>query len=278
MNIGTVTKTSATALAAAAAASSGAFAADLLPITKAPVLAPTWDGWYVGGSVGAAWLRSLQDDTAAGSGANISGYSSTGTGGAATTSTSMAAILGLNLGRNWQSGNFVYGVEADISWLNAKSSSTSGINASSPGYGPFGGYAASGQTLKQSKIDALATFRARFGIDFNGTMPYLTGGFAIADTKNSFSVAGFDGNSGSNGTFTTSQTSWLPGVVIGGGIEHQLSRNWTLRGEVMWVGFQSKTVNNPFPAQGFTGYLSTGGAAKFSNDLTIGKIGLNYRF
>ena len=97
-------------------------------------------------------------------------------------------------------------------------------------------------------------------------------------TQNSFSVSGYNGNTGSPGTFTTTSKSWVPGVVVGAGIEHQLNRNWTLRGEVMWVGFQSKDVTNPWPAQAFNGYLTTAGSAKISNDITIAKVGLNYRF
>jgi outer membrane immunogenic protein len=272
MNVNTAAKTSTTALVAAAAASSGAFGADM-PL-KAPILvAPTWDGWYVGGSAGAAWLRSLQDDSSIGSGAVVSGYHSVGTGGAAQTATNLAAMLGLQLGRNWQVGSFVYGVEADISWLNAKASTTSAINARALGYG----YSLNAQTNNQSKIDALATFRARFGIDFNGTMPYLTAGFAIADTKDAFSVSGYGGNVGPR-TYTNTQTSWVPGMVVGGGVERQLGRNWTLRGEVMWVGLRSRELGSPWPSQ-ISGYIATpSGAAKTMNDLTIGRIGLNYRF
>src|SRR5271170_7433317 len=103
MRIGTAAKTSTTAFLAAAAASSGAFAADLGPPVKAPVLlAPAWDGWYVGGSVGGVWLNSTQDDTAAGTGARISGYSSSsvGTGGASQQVSNLAVMLGLQVGRN----------------------------------------------------------------------------------------------------------------------------------------------------------------------------------
>jgi outer membrane immunogenic protein len=177
----------------------------------------------------------------------------------------------------FEHGNFVYGVEADISWMNAKSSSNSGLNAVAPPFFFFTNYQEQAATAKSTKIDALATFRGRFGLDFNGTMPYLTAGFAIADTQNSFSVSGYNGNTGAMNTFTTTQKSWVPGVVIGAGIEHQLARNWTLRGEVMWVGFESKDVANPWPSQP-RGYVTTTGAAKISNDITIAKVGLNYRF
>ena len=162
-------------------------------------------------------------------------------------------MIGLQLGRNWQSGNFVYASKPpDISWLNAKASlderPPGPIRRDTSSWEPAtANYAANAQTQKQSKIDALATFRARFGLDLNGTMPYLTGGFAfIANTQNTFSVSGYNGNTGASSTFTNTQTSWLPGIVLGGGIEHQLSRQLDhIRGELLWVGFQSKNVNNP---------------------------------
>ena len=68
---------------------------------------------------------------------------------------------------------------------------------------------------------------------------------------------------------------------MGGGIEHQLTRSWSLRGEIMWVGFESKQLGNPLgptAALGYAGVNGAGGAEKFTNSLTFGKVGLNYRF
>jgi opacity protein-like surface antigen len=131
-------------------------------------------------------------------------------------------------------------------------------------------------------VDALATFRARFGIDFNGTLPYLTVGFALGHLQNNFALTGYNGaafNTASLSSFANSQSSWVPGVVVGGGIEHQLTRQWTLRGEIMWVGFESQQMANPLPAAGlYSAAINRGGAAKISDDLTLGKVGLNYRF
>ena len=149
------------------------------------------------------------------------------------TANGVFGMAGLNAGFNFQSGNFVYGVEADISWMNAKSSSASGLNAAVPPFFFFPNYQAQGTTAKSTKIGALATFPRAFWPGFQWNDAYLTAGFAIADTQNSFTVSGYNGNTGSPGTFTTTSKSWVPGVVVGAGIEHQLNRNWTLRGEVV---------------------------------------------
>lgn len=252
--------------AAAAAAAVGPTAAVAGPAAPPPVPVSTWEGFYLGASVGASWLHSVQDDTAAISGVSIVGVGSV-TGGATSTADGVGWLGGLNLGYNWQSGNFVYGLEGDFSWLGRTSASSNGGFASTS-YG--GGY--SGTTFRSSKIEALGTFRARFGFDFNGTLPYLTLGVAEADIKNTFAISG-GGNSAS-----VSQTQWTPGLVLGGGIEHRLNQNWTVRGEVDWIGFETKQLANPLFGTTYGALTSNHGPIAFSNDLVIGKIGLNYRF
>jgi outer membrane immunogenic protein len=270
----TTTATTA-ALAAIAAASSGATAADMsFAKVPAPVLAPTWQGLYVGGSLGASWLNSVQDPAgisigSAGPFAGIPGFVTT-TGSPSSTANAVGFLGGFQVGHNWQHGNFVYGLEADFSWIGSNNATSA--NSLSFRYGA----ASSGS----SKVDGLATFRARFGLDFNGTLPYLTAGFALGHMNNIFSLTAYNGAAFlTNSTSTITQTSWVPGVVLGGGLEHQLTRNWTLRGEIMWVGFQSKDLANPLPfAAPAYGAVNNGGVAKFSDSLTIGKVGMNYRF
>lgn len=250
----------AAAAAAAAASSHSAMAADL-PAKAGPMAAPvpSWEGLYVGGSIGASWLNSVGDDSGNGF-ALPSGYG-TIPGGQRTTSTAVGGIGGLDIGYNWQDRNFVYGLEADISWLaNAKATSTGHLGTSAY-------YAAS----KTSRVNDLATFRGRFGFDFDGTMPYVTFGIAEGQIKNSyrFTASGYGGGLSS----FSSHTSFQPGVVLGGGIEHAFTNHWTLRGELLWIGFKTDSFSPAGPA----GYASTGAVA-FTNSLVLGRIGLNYKF
>src|SRR4051812_4789479 len=84
------------------AAAGGAQAADL-PLKAAPIAAANWTGWYVGGHVGGAWTRSgITNEAFVPKGAVVD---------------SSVFIGGGQIGYNWQRGNAVFGVEADISGL-----------------------------------------------------------------------------------------------------------------------------------------------------------------
>jgi outer membrane immunogenic protein len=286
MEVATNLKQSMAALAAAAAGSSGAMAADLaVKAPPPPPLAPaaTWQGFYVGGSVGASWLHSTQDDTAAvldttsfGFAGGINGLVNSTTGGSSATANAAGFLGGLHLGYNLQSGNFVYGLEGDFSWVGSTSATSNGVFINQAGY-TYSSRMHHGTTVSSSKVSELATLRARFGLDFNGTLPYLTAGVAWGHIENSFTMSGA-GYSGPTATATATQKSWVPGIVLGGGIEHKLTQNWTVRGEIMWVGFKDMSVGNPMFSTTYGGLTSTGAPVKFSNELTIGEIGLNYRF
>lgn len=244
----------------AAAAASTAFAADLparTMVAAPPMMVPNWQGLFVGGSLGGSWLNSSIDDTA---------YNPVGYGvstGSRSEANSVGVLGGLQVGYNLQSRNFVYGVQADLSWLGGAKSSVTGSQNTSAGY--YGGYA--GQTTKTSRLSALGTVRARAGIDFGGTLPYITGGVAFGQIKNSYSYNGYFGQGSS------STKSWTPGFVIGAGIEHMLTEHVSVVGEVLWVKFRDKSVAGPN-----LGYGGNNGSVQFSNQAAIARAGLNYRF
>lgn len=113
---------------------------------------------------------------------------------------------GVNAGFNWQSGRWVYGVEADAAFAN--------INVSLFGF-------------LETNISQLFTFRGRLGyLATPGVLVYATGGIAAAPMK--FSFAGLQ---------TASSVEIAP--AIGGGLEVQLARNWTVKGEYLYIAFGS---------------------------------------
>jgi hypothetical protein len=65
-------------------------------------------------------------------------------------------------------------------WRSASWRRTVGIGQRAFNYtaGPRN-YSYGGVSRRSSKVDALSTFRARFGDEFNGTMPYVTAGLAV---------------------------------------------------------------------------------------------------
>src|SRR5579859_5387563 len=113
------------ATAAIVAFSGSAFAADMGLPAKAPAPAPIpyvgWQGFYVGGFIGAAHLNTtgtLSSAPYTEAEACSGGYYGFNIGSCSTTATGFTA--GGQIGYDWQSRYFVYGVVADWSWTNLK--------------------------------------------------------------------------------------------------------------------------------------------------------------
>jgi outer membrane immunogenic protein len=138
-------------------------------------------------------------------------------------------IGGGTLGYNFQSGQVVWGLETDFSFAY--------INGSD---GPT-----------RASMDWLWTLRGRVGLDMNGWMPYITGGFAMADVSAS--------DPGGSGSDTVS------GWTVGGGLEVKLDRAWSLKAEYLYVDVgESFSIDAPNRAS--------------IEDLHIVRAGINYKF
>jgi outer membrane immunogenic protein len=224
---------------AAAAAMPGAQAADM-PI-KAPRYvepAASWAGWYIGASAGAAWQKS---DVNTNSGFVECCYRFIPNPNASISKTGF--IGGGQIGYNWQHGNFVFGLEGDISGLNGRASTSFATDYTAGSY--------------SSKIRWLSTVRGRFGLAVGDTMAYMTAGVAFGGVKNTVTYDEF-------GTYSRSKTK--TGWTIGGGVEHMLNRNWTIGLEGLFVDLGDTTVG---PRSKTT---------RFSNQAVIGRLKLNYKF
>jgi outer membrane immunogenic protein len=176
-------------------------AADLPLRQAAPMAVPVanWAGWYAGVNVGVANVDMLRRDEDG----EPRDYSSNKNG----------FIGGGQLGYNWQRGYFVYGLEADISGLAAKQTWASGSKSYS------------------NNLPWLSTVRGRMGLALADTLVYATAGLAIGEVKTTNSVM--------NGRFQTSQSEIRVGWTVGGGVEHMLSRNWTVALEGLYVNLGS---------------------------------------
>src|SRR5690348_12422966 len=101
-------------------ATSAGFAAATMPGAQAadmPIKAPryveqpaSWAGWYIGANVGGAWQNTTASSSYQGFALDNNTFSKSG------------FIGGGQLGYNWQQGNFVFGIEGDISGLNGRNS------------------------------------------------------------------------------------------------------------------------------------------------------------
>lgn len=177
----------------------GAASAADLPSRKGPVAAPiyvpafTWTGFYVGANAGYGWGN--VNTNGLGSIGDVDGF-----------------VGGGQIGYNYQIGQFVLGVEADIQGADL----SSGSNV-------FG---------TSVKTDYFGTVRARVGVAFDRFMPYVTGGWAYGNVKTSIPVIGF-----------SSDNSHTSGWAIGGGLEYAFTNNLIGGVEYLYVDLGDKNIN-----------------------------------
>jgi outer membrane immunogenic protein len=229
-------------------------AADL-PVKAAPApmpVVPTWTGFYVGaqGGIAAHSGRFTDLDNLTGTGVLGVAYNADRTGG----------LGGINAGYNFQSGNFVFGVEGDWNWV--------GANASANFVNPTGV-----ATISTTSFDVrwLATLRGRLGLAAGPALFYATGGVAFADVENTTTVF-FNPGGLFRGTFSDSKTK--TGWTAGGGIEYMFAPHWTARIEGRYVDLGKNTVTCSVPCNSGIGTYR----GEFRNTLGIGLLGVDYKF
>jgi len=133
---------------------------------------------------------------------------------------------GAQAGYNWQEGSAVFGVEADFSGADLRTSMSGGIRCVA-GNCPFIMPGASANTL--SSVDWYGTFRGRLGWASGPMLLYGTGGLAYGnvDLNSNFLLPNLSLSS-RLGT-SSIKTGW----VLGGGIEYMLRPNMMLN-----IGYQ----------------------------------------
>jgi outer membrane immunogenic protein len=166
-----------------------------LPYAPPPALLPClWVGAYVGANAGFQWISNTS-----GLSSNSSELGSSGFTG------------GIQGGYNWQSGPWVYGVEADF-------------NLSSAG-GTFAAY--------QFSNPWFGTLRGRAGYAINNVFFYGTAGVAIG-----ISTVALNGLSDSSAHF-----GWTIGVGAEFGLAPLgLSPNWSAKVEYLYLGLSQGAV------------------------------------
>jgi outer membrane immunogenic protein len=184
-----------------------------------------WTGFYIGINGGGAWGTADWDA--------IPGSFDTSGG-----------MVGGTVGYNWQTGPWVLGLEGDADWANIEGSSTAGTCA--------------GLACK-TENNFLATVRGRLGYAFDRVLPYITGGLAVGNIKNSYP-----------GFTTVDETN--AGWTIGGGVEFAFAPNWSAKVEYLHVdlGDVSCTAGTACFVAG------TGNTVTLTEEVVRG--GINYRF
>jgi outer membrane immunogenic protein len=227
-------------------------AADMRMPVKAPppvVVVSTWAGPYIGVNAGVAWHRWKFTDVT-----NQLGFLPVVTNAVVNhtywSDTEAALTAGGQIGYNWQSGRIVFGVEGDINWVNARDSVTLTSIA--------------GPVVASTKFDWFATIRGRIGVTMSPTMVYVTGGAAIVHYRDKVSATFFAvaPDIVSNSTKVT----W----VAGGGVEHRLSSDWSVKAEGLVIGRTTEDVSNVRSGETYR--------SQFRHSAVIARIGVNRRF
>jgi outer membrane immunogenic protein len=229
------------ALAAVAVLSSHAVAADLpRAITKAPVMvaAPTWTGWYAGVNVGYGWGGEAIAIT--GDPALMAIGIPNGVVPASIAGDPRGFLGGGQVGYNYQTGQWVFGFEADLQWADIKKQQS--VFTATPGFPPF-------LTADEQSLEWFGTLRGRIGYTPSASwLLYGTAGLA-------FGGVGLSGYSALNhpvfpqcfntycglGAISSTQVGWTAGA----GFEYAFARNWSVKGEYLYYDLGTETLFMP---------------------------------
>lgn len=239
-----------TCLVIAALTASAAHAADLpqaQPIAQAPSQAIfNWTGFYIGANAGygsaagAATLTALTGPAA--------GFSSRSTGDGI-----KGPLAGGQAGFNWQTGALVLGVEGDYQWANLNRSVTYVC-----------GFACS--ISEKTAMTGFGTLRARVGAAFDHVLIYATAGGAWVQASDEATLT-VGALSGQLAKISPNGFGW----TAGGGVEFAIDRNWSVKGEYLYLS-----------TAGLSGQGAVTGIGNVRLDIDahahIGRAGINYRF
>lgn len=235
---------------AALAVTSPALAADLpssaAPMAPAPAVLPafTFAGFYAGVFGGVHGMERHEQLLVPGDVCAPATFPE----GACRTVRHWGGLAGIAAGYNFQSGSFVYGLEADIAAAFGQASSFGVVNINFP------------NSVGNTKIDWMGTIRARAGfVVGQATLLYLTAGYAMIHQKSRFTLGYVGSTSGIKG-----------GLVVGGGFETAINNNWSVKGEALFI-----------PSTGSQRVLDATGPKHYTvrnKNHVIVKLGLNYRF
>ena len=255
--------------------STAVFAADM-PVKAPPLPAVfSWAGAYVGVNAGAVLDRRdvgqinltspgfvFSDLTGAFGGFPTNFFGFPGAFQTATSTSQSRAgasfIGGGQIGYNFQSGNIVYGVEADLQLMRSRDTINAALLEFTPGVLPTGNITRNTFATFSMERQWQATLRGRFGYAWDRLLVYATGGLAVTSLK--------------TGTHYTYQTIIGPaltplifqnaplappqnfsapgvgssheyyGVTFGAGFEYALWNNWSLGAEYRAADFGKKNV------------------------------------
>lgn len=231
--------TTVSSLALASVASAADMPVKALP---PPAVVQLWAGPYIGINGGVVWHQLKTDTIIAANGFPYDRARLRATGG----------TFGGQVGYNWQSQNFVYGLEADANWVSAKGTDQHAAN---------NGLAF--PVVHTTKLSWLATVRGRAGVTLGThTLVYGTGGLAVGGVENNWRFA-------AGACCVVSYDKARAGWTAGGGIERFISNpHLTVKAEALYVDLGRASASS-----------ATGNyRSNFRNTAIVGRLGLNLKW
>jgi outer membrane immunogenic protein len=189
-------------------------------------------------------------------------------------------IAGGQAGYNWQTSNWVLGLEADIQWSGERGRSAFNCAATAVGgvclpgltFLPAG---ATGTSLAlEEKLEWFGTVRGRAGVLVTPrVLLYGTGGLAYGSIKTSGTLSGFNPGGGVL-AFAGSNSETRVGWTVGAGIEGMITQNWTAKLEYLYMDL-GRFNNSTFTlAPG--SLIGVNVSSKFTDNIL--RAGINYKF
>jgi outer membrane immunogenic protein len=190
------------------------------------------------------------------------------------------ALGGVQIGCNWQNGQWVWGIEGDIQVTSIEARDRL------PGlFGDITGANAGIFTEAQSALRWFGTARGRLGWTVTpDTLLYVTGGFAYGRVNShlGFGTISGAGVVGAVGTAVNFDDQYHYGYTVGFGAEAKVARNFTAKLEYLYVDLGSADYAFNNIAGTFTPGGTVASTANYawnqSVHLHVIRLGLNYQF
>jgi outer membrane immunogenic protein len=278
-----------------------AMAADLnRPVYKAPPTPPpvpvlNWTGWYVGLNAGGGWSNNDGIDNSVVSTSCNPAINSCAAAGHPL-SNALAAAVPLNfdtghnsgfigggqIGYNWETAPWVYGLEADFQGADLHGDASVTNTTTVTGFATT----VTVTGAASQKIDFLGTLRGRLGWttqSINPLLVYVTGGLAYGQVKTdvSFSQSTTACVACPSLSSSASSDEWRAGWTLGGGLEWMFAPHWSLKAEYLYYDLGHVTLNQVLPLQvGAPGaFFATAGISSEAHYRgNIARGGINYHF
>lgn len=211
-----------------------------------------WSGFYIGLNGGGGWSHKCWDRENGIGGPLLAAEGCHDASG---------GVFGGQIGYRWQSGGWVFGVEAQGDWANLRGSNTSLFVPFNPNI------AVPAATADRSRIDGFGLFTGQVGYAWNNVLWYVKGGAAVVADKYTgfFPVTGLAFDS-------VSETRW--GGVIGTGLEFAFAPNWSVAFEYdhLFMGTRTLDFNSITPPIVFSR------EDRIRQDVDLATVRVNYRW